>query len=156
VAAPATSKRVRIRQYQPGDFEALCEIDRACYEPAIAYSRREMRAYLNAPGADCLIAESTSRICGFFISTRESDQGYIVTVDVLEPFRKRGVGTALLGEAEKRMALHGVRTVALDTAVDNLSAIAFWQKHGYRKIGLREGYYPNGRDAFAMIKMLAD
>jgi [ribosomal protein S18]-alanine N-acetyltransferase len=45
--------------------------------------------------------------------------------------------------------------VRLETATDNDSAVAFWQKHGYRKRGVRKNYYPNGRDAFAMTKTLA-
>ncbi len=152
--APASFQKLRLRPYQPADFDALCEIDRACYEPAIAYSRRDMRAYLQAPGADCLVAESNSQICGFCITMEHNANAYIVTIDVLAAFRKRGIGTALIVEAEKRLAAASVRRIALDTAVDNLSAIAFWQKHGYRKIGVRKSYYPNGRDAFAMIKVL--
>jgi len=155
VAAPGKSQKLRLREYQPYDFDALCEMDRACYEPEIAYSRREMRAYLDAPGSDCVIAECKARMCGFCITVHQNTDAYIVTIDVLGAFRKKGVGSALIVEAEKRVAAAGVRRVALDTAVDNLSAIAFWQKHGYRKIGVRKGYYPNGRDAFAMIKILA-
>jgi ribosomal protein S18 acetylase RimI-like enzyme len=153
--ASSTLKTIRLREYRPQDLDELCEIDRACYEPAIAYSRREMRAYLKGPGADCVVAESESGIAGFCITAREADQGYIVTIDVLEAFRKQGAGSTLLNESEKRMAAHGVRSISLDTATDNPSAIAFWQKHGYRKLGVRKGYYPNGRDAFAMIKTLA-
>ena len=150
----APSKTFRVREYRAEDFDALCAIDKLCYEPAIAYSRREMRAYLNAPGADCVIGETGSSIVGFCLTSQEAGQGYIVTIDVLEEFRKQGAGTALLAEAERRMVGHGVRAIALDTATDNLSAIAFWQKHGYRKIGVRKGYYPNGCDAFAMIKAI--
>ena len=146
---------IRVREYETPDFDVLCEIDQQCYEPAIAYSRREMRAYLYAPGAECVVAESTEGIGGFCITSRRKQKGYIVTIDVLEAFRKQGAGSALLAEAEKRLAAHGVRTIALDTATDNFSAIAFWQKHGYRKIGVRKGYYPNGRDAFAMLKSIA-
>jgi ribosomal protein S18 acetylase RimI-like enzyme len=154
-SAQSASKAIRLREYAPQDLEALCEIDRACYEPAIAYSRREMRAFLNAEGADCVVAQSETEIAGFCITAREADEGYIVTIDVLEAFRKKGVGSALLAEIEKRMAAEGVRMVGLDTATDNVSAIAFWQKHGYRKLGIRKGYYPNGRDAFAMVKSIA-
>lgn len=144
-----------VREYAVGDFDVLCEIDRQCYEPAIAYSRRQMRAYLNAPGAQCVVAQSAEGIAGFCITAREREKAYIVTIDVLEAFRKRGVGSALLIEAEKRLAAQGVRTIALDTASDNFSAISFWQKRGYRKIGVRRGYYPNGRDAWAMTKSIA-
>ena len=154
-AARAAASPIRVREYEEGDFETLCETDHLCYEPAVAYSRREMRAYLNAPGAECVVAEGVGGVAGFCITVRKKEKAYIVTIDVLEAFRKRGVGSAMLAEAEKRLAMQDVHTIALDTATDNSSAIAFWQKHGYRKIGVRQGYYPNGRDAFAMIKSIA-
>lgn len=154
-SAQAAPQEIQIRPYRADDFDALCEIDRACYEPLIAYSRRTMRVYLTQPGADCVVAESGAQIVGFCITARRSDQAYIVTIDVLGQFRKRGVGGALLVESEKHLAKNGVRAVSLDTATDNLPAISFWQKHGYRKIGLRKGYYPNGSDAFAMTKPIA-
>jgi len=183
MAPVSRRKRVlALRPYNPGDFETLFEIDRVCYEPAIAYSREELREYLRFPGAECVLAEiprapdSLSRplphplrqinrptghqaanlpeIAGFCISAHRKSRGYIITIDVLERYRSQGVGTALLTEIEKRLASHGVRQVELETATDNESAIAFWQKHGYRKSGLRKGYYPGGRDAFSMAKAI--
>jgi ribosomal protein S18 acetylase RimI-like enzyme len=64
------------------------------------------------------------------------------------------VGTALLAEVERRLAAHGVEEIGLETATDNDSAIAFWQRHGYRTRGVLKGYYPGGRDAFSMTKVL--
>jgi ribosomal protein S18 acetylase RimI-like enzyme len=154
-AAPIASNTIRLREYQPRDFDALCELDHICFSPAIAYSRAEMRVYLNAPGADCVVAENDEGIVGFCITARGKTKAYVVTIDVLEAARKQGIGSALIADAEKRLAAKGVREVALDTATDNVSAIAFWQKHGYRKIGIRKGYYPDGRDAFAMTKPIA-
>jgi ribosomal-protein-alanine N-acetyltransferase len=143
-----------LRSYIADDFETLYAIDHACYEPTIAYSRRELRNYLRFPGAECVVAEAESKIIGFCLTEHEGDWGYIVTMDVLAEHRRQGVATALLLEAERRLAAKGVREVALETATDNETAIAFWQKHGYRSVGVREGYYPGGRDAFSMVKRL--
>ncbi len=96
-----------------------------------------------------------AQVAGFCISAQQDHYGYIVTIDVLEEFRRHKVGTALLDEIERRLIASGVHEVRLETATDNDSAVAFWQKHGYRKRGIRKNYYPNGRDAFAMIKTLA-
>jgi ribosomal protein S18 acetylase RimI-like enzyme len=157
VKSSARKARVKIhlRDYETGDFDTLIEIDRACYEPGIAYSKRDMRAYLQFPGAECVLAESSGEIAGFCISARQRARGYIVTIDVLEKYRKSGIGSALLREVERRLAANGVREVGLETATDNESAIAFWNKHGYRTLGVEKGYYPGGRDAFAMTKTLA-
>lgn len=101
-----------------------------------------------------MIAEAETKVIGFCLSAHENEWGYIITMDVLAEYRRQGIATALLREAERRLAAQGVREVALETATDNETAIAFWQKHGYRSVGLREGYYPGGRNAFSMIKSL--
>ncbi len=146
--------RLTLRTYTPEDFETLYEIDQACYEPAIAYSKREFRNYLRFPGAECVIAEENGKLAGFCLTAHQQARGYIITIDVLEKFRRRGVGTALLAEVERRLAAHGVEEIGLETATDNDSGIAFWQRHGYRTRGVWKGYYPGGRDAFSMTKVL--
>ncbi|MGA8869494.1 MAG: N-acetyltransferase [Candidatus Acidiferrales bacterium] len=159
------SNAFRLREYRAQDFERLYEIDQLCYEPAIAYSRREVRNYLRFPGANCVVAEAgaaantkkkfhESSIAGFCVTAHEDDWGYIITIDVLEAYRRHGLGSQLLAEAERRLAANGAREIALDTAVNNAAAIAFWQRHGYRILGTRKGYYPGGVDAYAMAKKL--
>jgi [ribosomal protein S18]-alanine N-acetyltransferase len=143
-----------LRDYEPADFDTLHEIDRACYPTEIAYSKRELRTFLGIPGAECVVAQTAKAIGGFCISAHQKALGYIVTIDVLEQFRRSGMGSALLSEVERRLASDDVREVRLETATDNESAIAFWQKHGYRLLGIRKQYYPGGRDAFAMSKAL--
>ena len=161
-SARAAKLAVRLRDYEPRDFPTLWEIDQLCYPPLIAYSHRALRKFLGAPGADCVVAEISRRktavtpnILAFCVTQRRDTQGYITTIDVLENYRKLGAGSALLAESETRLASHGVTQVALETAVDNFTAISFWERHGYRKIGVRKGYYPNGVDAFAMTKSLS-
>ena len=146
---------LKLRKYAPEDFERLYEIDQACYEPAIAYSRRELRNYLRFPGADCVVAEAGEEIIGFCLTAHERRSGYIITIDVLAEYRRQGVGPMLLAAAERQLGASGVREVALETATDNSPAIAFWQKHGYRPCGVKKDYYPGGRDAFSMSKLLA-
>ena len=142
-----------LRDYEPADFDALYEIDQACYPADIAYSRRDLRAYLRFSGAGCVVAAASNAVAGFCISANQDGRGYIVTIDVLGQFRRSGMGSALLREVECRLAANGVREVRLETATDNDSAIAFWQKHGYRSLGIRKDYYP-GCDAFAMSKTI--
>jgi ribosomal-protein-alanine N-acetyltransferase len=145
---------VSLRTYEPRDFETLFEIDQLCFAPGIAYSREDLRYYFRFPGADCVVAEVNRKIAGFSMSSHQHGKGYIITIDVLRESRRAGIGRALLAELERRLLAQGVRTVGLDTATDNETAIAFWLKHGYRRRGLKKGYYPGGRDAFVMRKTL--
>jgi ribosomal-protein-alanine N-acetyltransferase len=143
-----------LRSYGPEDFESLYEIDHACYQPAVAYSRRELRSYIHFPGADCLVVEADGKIAGFIVTEHENILGYIVTIDVLEAHRRLGVAAMLLAEAERKLAVNGVREITLETATENAAAIAFWLKHGYRTRGVKKGYYPGGSDAYEMAKPL--
>jgi ribosomal-protein-alanine N-acetyltransferase len=145
---------VTLRNYCAADFEVLYQIDQQCFDPAIAYSRPDLRNYLRLPGGDCLIAEASGDIAGFLVTAHENAVGSIVTIDVLAAFRRQGVATVLLEESERRLAAAGVRTIELETATDNTSGIAFWLKHGYRKRDVQKGYYPDGRDAYSMTKTI--
>lgn len=152
-----------LRVARNADFETLYAIDQVCYSPAIAYTREELRWYLGLRGADCTVAEMKAnrgsrprgRIAGFIVSASRNAHGHIVTIDVLEMYRRAGVGSALLERTELKMAKRGVTEVWLETATNNEAVIAFWKKHGYRSHGRLPGYYPDGLDAFAMSKTLA-
>lgn len=163
--------RFSIREYRAADFDAIYAIDQACYPADIAYSRDELRWYLNLPDAECLVAEirdsgtggkskgnakaSHKKIVGFIVTARQNEHAHIVTIDVLELHRRAGVGASLLCRAEARLRKHGARAMWLETATDNEAAIAFWNKHGYRTRGRIRNYYPGGLDAFSMSKPLA-
>jgi ribosomal-protein-alanine N-acetyltransferase len=154
-----------LRLYRPDDFERLFEIDRACYPPGIAYSRRMLRSFLEWPGTECIVAEvesaeasaapaAASAIAAFIVTESDALRGHILTIDVLDAHRRRGLGSALLRRAEQSLFSRGVRTIELETATDNKTAVAFWQKHGYRTRGLLKRYYLGRDDAFAMTKKL--
>jgi len=144
----------KLRPYQPEDFEALYEIDQACYEREIAYSRRELRQYMRFPGLECVVAEAEGKVAGFCLAASKEALGYVITMDVLKEYRRHGIASALLQDVEQRLAVRKVEEVWLETATDNDAAVAFWQRHGYRRQGVRKGYYPGGRDAYAMRKSL--
>jgi ribosomal-protein-alanine N-acetyltransferase len=151
------------RAYEPSDFEAISALDRECFPPGIAYTRRMLRQYLAHPGADCLVAYATdessrlassSLLAGFIVTEEDSAEAHIITLDVAEAYRRAGTGTALLVEMERRLAGRGVQRVTLETAVNNEAGVSFWQRHGYRTVGVFKKYYLDRLDAYYMVKPL--
>ncbi len=57
------------------------------------------------------------------------------------------MGSLLLRAAEERLRAAGSSAVGLETAVDNLAALAFYKRHGYSVIRTWPRYYSNGVDA---------
>ena len=145
---------VTIRQYDSHDFAALHRLDQACFPPGISYSKTMLRYFLAQPAAECLVATDGGRIIGFLISEENPPLGHIITLDVAESHRRQGVGTLLLRESEEHLAFRGVRTVLLETATTNDAAIAFWERHGYRREAVLKNYYSGRIDAYEMRKRL--
>ena len=145
-----------LRRYRASDFEVLYEIDRECFPKGIAYGRAELKIYLGLAGAHCLLAEIKNEIAGFILTDRSGELGHVITLDVLEAYRRKRIASLLLGAAENHAASHGVSRMCLETATTNKPAIAFWRAHGYREIGTAKNYYGRGLDAFVMDKKLGD
>jgi len=144
----------QLRSYRASDFETLYRIDQVCFPEGIAYGRFEMKVYLRAEGSYCLLAETGGNVAGFILAELAPDEGHIITLDVLENYRRQGIGSLLLAAAEKEAASRGGKKMVLETATTNNAAIALWRKHGYRQVVTIEDYYGRGRDAFRMGKEL--
>jgi ribosomal protein S18 acetylase RimI-like enzyme len=143
-----------VRSYDPKEFSVLHKLDRACFAPGIAYSKMMLSHFLKQPSAECLVAAEDSRIAGFILTDAHPPLAHIITLDIAEVCRRRGVGSMLLGESERNLAFRGVRTILLETAIDNAAAIAFWQRHGYRIEATLKRYYLGRLDAYEMRKIL--
>lgn len=142
-----------VRDFATEDFEAAYRLDQACYPPGIAYSRYALKEFLSLPGTRAWVARENQQLIAFIIARRMGrDRGYIITLDVSEASRRRGVGSRLLALAEDWLRAEGVRIVRLETAVDNAPAVAFWRQRGYCEVGRAHGYYLGRIDALRMAK----
>ena len=147
---------ILLRPYQPSDLDMLYRIDQACFPPGIAYGRMEMKFYLRSRGAYCQLAEVSGEIAGFILTDRPGKFAHIITLDVLEAYRRHKIGSLLLDTAEREATSHGAERMVLETATTNKPAIALWNKHGYRQTVIIKNYYGDGLDAFEMQKQLRD
>lgn len=145
---------VAIRQYEARDFTALYKLDQTCFPPGISYSKFSLQYFVNLPAADCLVAEDRKTIAGFILAESNPPLAHIITLDVAPNYRRTGLGSRLLVEMEKHFRYKEVHSVLLETAVDNQTAIAFWQHHGYRTEAVLKRYYLARVDAYEMRKRL--
>jgi ribosomal-protein-alanine N-acetyltransferase len=143
---------VTLRSYEPHDFAALHRLDQSCFPAGISYSKTTLHYFLTISSADCIVAADGTRIAGFVLTEENPPLAHIITLDVAEAYRRQGVGTALLAESEKNLNLRGVRSILLETAIDNEPAVAFWKRHGYRIEAVLKRYYLRRLDAYEMRK----
>jgi [ribosomal protein S18]-alanine N-acetyltransferase len=167
-----------IRDFQPADFDTLWRIDQHCFPPGISYSRTELKLYIRRRGSFTLLAVDAASaataapdlgagkkilppispadvtVAGFIVAEATRASGHIITIDVIAAARRSGVGSLLLRAAEDRLRAAHCRSVELETAVDNVSALSFYKRHGYSLIHTFPRYYSNGVDALVLKKNL--
>lgn len=148
---------ITLRGFQDADFETLWRIDQACFEPGISYSRPELMTYVHLGQAATMVAEEVEagRILGFIIAhASRKGLGHIITIDVLPEAQRLKVGSRLLLAAEAWMRAKECSKSYLETAVDNLPALAFYRRHDYFLLKTLPRYYSNGVDAYVLQKDL--
>jgi ribosomal-protein-alanine N-acetyltransferase len=145
-----------LRDYLPGDADAMYELDLVCFEPPFRFSRRAMRRFAQAPGATTILADAEGKLAGFCIVQLEGDAGYVVTLDVAPEFRRRGLAQRLIAEAEARTQSAGGDGMALHVFHGNVAAIQFYESIGYGRTGLARDFYGRGMDALVYCKQLAE
>ena len=153
-----TSLPVTIRAARPADFEALVELD---WSSAVHHARLEpdfyrvpertaiadfLRRRLADPDREVLVAEADGAVVGMVDVTldEEPDPGSIVRpvptadigISVLEDWRGRGVGHALMAAAEASATARGARRIMLDMSAANVGALRFYRSLGYGEYGL--------------------
>ena len=90
-------------------------------------------------------------ILGYLGLWQVVDDAHVVSVGVRTPFRRHGVGEALLIRAIETAMGWGSRYVTLEVRVSNRGAQSLYDKYGFKRVGVRKRYYlDNNEDAYIM------
>ncbi len=86
-------------------------------------------------GLPGFLARDSGGVVGLLTYEVRGDALEVVTINALRP--AAGVGTALLDAALTAAREHGCARVRLTTTNDNLDALRFYQRRGFRLVALR-------------------
>ncbi|MBU8870585.1 MAG: GNAT family N-acetyltransferase [Gemmatimonadales bacterium] len=88
---------------------------------------------------------------GYLMSWKVADQLHVLNVAVDPGSLRCGIATALLREAARLAHDLGLLEMTLEVRRGNDPALAFYLRHGFIEVGVREGYYSQtGEDALIM------
>ena len=130
----------------------IAALERACFSHP--WSEALLEDALFDPQASFIVAEDPEAggVLGYAGLHAVLDEGYIDNVAVAPDARRHGVASALL-DVFCRFGAAKLAFLTLEVRASNAAALALYEKHGFRRAGLRPGYYQDPReDAVIMTR----
>jgi GNAT superfamily N-acetyltransferase len=146
------SDRAEAGRFLEAEWGGLIVVHGTVFHPAelpgfIARERRERRGRRGqGEGQGDGQGEVTGPLAGLLVYTVAAEPGgplEIVTLNAVRPHG--GTGTALVAHAVAEARRLGCREVRLTTTNDNVDALRFYQRRGFRLAGLRPGAVAGAR-----------
>jgi len=108
-----------------------------------------------------LVAENHGKIVGYIMCKTEYGfsnfkklgfvkKGHVVSIAVLEEYRKKGLGSAIVEEAIKGVKERRCDELYLEVRCSNNDAVRLYEKLGFFIKQRLKAYYRDGEDAFLM------
>lgn len=137
-------KNLKIREAGPKDIAALAGLMTDLGYPCTPERMRDRFVRISAhPAYHTLVAEYGGRVIGMVgLETGlyyEMDGGYarVSAFVVAAGYRRRGVGAALIGAAERRAREAGAHYIFLNSGRHRPDAHSFYEESGYELTGYR-------------------
>ncbi len=106
------------------------------------------------PDTMALVASVRGDLAGFAIMHFGDERAHLQLLAVLPPYRRAGIGTALLAWLEKSCVTAGIQQVRLEVRSANRAAWEFYVRAGYKYLGQIGGYYDGLEAASVMAREL--
>ena len=152
---------IQIEPASVQDWQALSELENASFA-GDRISPRSWRALLASASATVTVARETAKdreaalIVGAAVVLRRAGTSVarLYSIAIAPHVRGRGVSSALLEDATRRMRDAGAAVLRLETRRDNVSAQRLFARSGFVHRGRKTGYYDDGEDALLYQKSL--
>lgn len=92
-------------------------------------------------GGDAAVA---AELLGYFVAMKGVDEVHLLNITVAPSHQLQGWGRLMLDALALWSRGQGAQWLWLEVRVSNLHAKALYTRYGFRVVGMRKGYYPEG------------
>ncbi|MDI3279959.1 MAG: ribosomal protein S18-alanine N-acetyltransferase [Bacillota bacterium] len=150
--APGAADELEVRRMNLEDLDQVLTIEERSFPTP--WTRQAFASELcENERALYLVAVEKGKVVGYVGMWLVLDEAHVTTLAVHPDRRRVGIGRRLLREAMHWARERGSRRMTLEVRVSNLGAQRLYQEEGFRRVGIRPGYYQdNDEDAVIMWK----
>jgi ribosomal-protein-alanine N-acetyltransferase len=154
VTLPALAIRLATR----ADAARIGEMSRAYIERGLGWNWNGSRVAHSIERRDTNVAVATvgEDIAGFGIMRYRDSDAHLMLFAVSPPYRRKGIGAALLHWLEASAVTAGVELIWLEARANNGEALPFYRACGYRLLDTMHRYYSGVEDAVRIGKDLTE
>lgn len=143
-AAPPTTAQgieVRLEPMTLDDLNAVLNIEQHTYP--YPWSRGNFADALRA-GYPGQLLMAGDEILGYMVAMRGFEEVHLLNITVAPEHQGQGWGRLMLEALAIWSRGLGANTLWLEVRQSNARAMRVYEAHGFHRVGLRRGYYPNG------------
>ena len=123
---------MHLRNYNDKDFPNLIKLledSGLYYEPLD--KRRILKRKIDYDSQSIIIAEEGHKVIGTVFTIYDPWNAFIYHLGVLPEHRKKGLGTILMNEAERRLKSRGINRPTIFVEEKNKGVLKFYKKRGW-------------------------
>ena len=131
------------------DFNTLIQIEKSIFQN---YSSKNELKTLEKHSSHVIWKIEEKKILGFVSFFHVKDEIEIIRICIIKSYQRKNYGSILINEIKKLK----IKKIFLEVSVENINAINFYLKNGFKKIGVRKGYYSkNKRSRINALRLCA-
>ena len=127
---------ISITSIKKSDCSKILQIEQSLFKDPM--TNIELNIFFNQSSFRVWKIEK-DRIIGFISFFHVKDEIEIIKICIIKSHQRKNYGSIIINEIKKLK----IKNVFLEVSVQNISAINFYLKNGFQKIGVRKGYYPS-------------
>ncbi len=142
---------MEFRRSLPSDAAAIELLEGEIFPDG--WGQRDIVSTISTEGAMCYTAVKDGRLVAYILGRIIPPEGEIYRIAVAPEYRRRGIAYRLLDYAVKTERGRGLEVLFLEVRAKNTPAIALYEAYGFKRAGVRRGYYRGPTDdAIIMLK----
>ena len=116
------------------------------YRHGMRWSDKDLRHHMHSEYSwTCFVTLPANnfvhQLQGFLLLRVIEDEAEILSLSVKTTVRRNGIGKYLIERAKNFSAVYQIKSILLEVAETNRSAVGFYKTQGFLKIGIRKNYY---------------
>lgn len=133
--------------------QQLKEVSDRIFEHGSPWSVSQFLSQLMQENTEIIYQCKDDEMIGYILCQRVLDEAELLLIGVLPNYKHQGIATNLLKDMCQRLQQRNVTHLFLEVRLNNKEAIAFYDKHHFKELGIRKNYYKNPSDDAKMMQL---